>query len=88
MQIGTTGPLTTGPQPEKQKLGKQKAEMQVRSEKACVTGGESPPKFGGKAAGVQNESDEWKSLTNCPRPRVAWRKEARQTRESVGSNDR
>src|ERR1019366_4833894 len=46
------------------------------------------PRSGGQASGVQNESDEWKSLTNCPRPRVAWRQEARWTCGSTGSNDR
>ena len=40
--------------------------------------GLSPPGLG-DASGVQNESDGWKSLTNCPRPRVAWREENRWT---------
>ena len=47
-RIGTTGPLTTGPQ-------RWKAEMLVRSEKTCVSEGESPsslearlPEFGTK----------------------------------------
>jgi hypothetical protein len=46
------------------------------------------PKSGSKTSGVQSESDEWKSLTNRPRPRVAWRKESRRTCGSTGSNDR
>ena len=47
----------------------------VRSGKACCSGGESPPSSAAGAAGVQNESNEWKGLTNRPRPRVARRKE-------------
>ena len=46
------------------------------------------PRSGGQASGVQNESDEWKSLTNCPRPRIAWRKENWWTCGTTGSNDR
>ena len=46
------------------------------------------PRSGGQATGVQNESDERKRLTNCPRPRVAWRKESRWNCGSTGSNDR
>src|ERR1035441_5483592 len=37
------------------------------------------PRSRGQASGVQNESDEWKSLTNSPRPRGACRKEHRWT---------
>jgi hypothetical protein len=46
------------------------------------------PRSGGQASGVQNENDEWKSLTNRPRPRVAWRKENRWTFGTTESNNR
>ena len=56
-------------------LTRQRAELVVRSGKACCSGGESPPSSAAGAAGVQNESNEWKGLANRPRPRVARRKD-------------
>jgi len=55
---------------------------------SCVSEGEKSLKSGRQASRVQNESDEWKSLTNCPRPRVARRKENRWTYGTTGSNNR
>jgi hypothetical protein len=61
-------------------------------EAVCIRGWKSP-KFGGKTAGIRNESEEWKDLTSHPRPRVACRLENRKTNQgqtygSFGTNGR
>ena len=45
-----------------------------------IPGVKVPHKFGGQAAGVRNESEEWKDLTSHPRPRVARQRENRESR--------
>ena len=67
---------------EKAQIGKAGALREVVRNRGWMS-----PRSGGQASGVQNESDGWKSLTNCPRPRIAWRKENRWAFGATGSND-
>jgi hypothetical protein len=62
--------------------------MLVRSKKTCVSEGESPSSLETRLPEFGTNVIEWKSLTNCPRPRIDWRKENRWTYGTSGSNDR
>ena len=52
-----------------------RTKFRVRFGKPCESEGESPSSLA--KAGIRSENEEWKSLTNSPRPRVARPKESR-----------